>query len=163
MAMTNILCFDSIHIIKPFRIIYIRIIQRLLEVTNTPKKRLILYRLDKENFFIRDDRNISGISIGVDAETIDAESIKFYRYLEKTISCPEITIKNQPLYSLYTRQMKLKLAEVLKCTYRIIRIANESSQALEIVSDKQTIEIIKQAFIFLEYKSNKIKWVSKKA
>jgi hypothetical protein len=163
MAMTNILCFDSIHIIKPFRIIYIRIIQRLLEVTNTPKKRLILYRLDKENFFIRDDRNISGISIGVDAETIDAESIKFYRYLEKTISCPEITIKNQPLYSLYTRQMKLKLAEVLKCTYRIIRIANESSQALEIVSDKQTIEIIKQAFIFLEYKSNKIKWVSKKS
>jgi len=135
----------------------------LLEVTNTPKKRLILYRLDKENFFIRDDRNISGISIGVDAETIDAESIKFYRYLEKTISCPEITIKNQPLYSLYTRQMKLKLAEVLKCTYRIIRIANESSQALEIVSDKQTIEIIKQAFIFLEYKSNKIKWVSKKS
>ena len=163
MAMTNILCFDSIHIIKPFRIIYIRIIQRLLEVTNTPKKRLILYRLDKENFFIRDDRNISGISIGVDAETIDAESIKFYRYLEQTISCPEITIKNQPLYSLYTRQMKLKLAEVLKCTYRIIRIANESSQALEIVSDKQTIEIIKQAFIFLEYKSNKIKWVSKKS
>lgn len=163
MAMTNILCFDSIHIIKPLRLIYIRIIQRLLEATNTPKKRLILYRLDKENFFIRDDRNISGIPIGVDAENIDAESIKFYRYLEKTISCPQITIKNQPLYSLYTRQVKLKLAEVLKCAYRTINIANESSQALEIVSDKQTIEIMKQAFIFLEYKSNKVRWVSKKS
>ena len=163
MAMTNILCFDSIHIIKPLRIIYLRIIQRLLEVTNTPEKRLILYRLDIENLFIRDDRNISGIPISVNAENIDALSIKFYRYLEKTGGCPEITIKNQPLFSLYTRQMKLKLAEVLKCAYRIINTANESSQVLEIVSDKQTIEIIKQAFIFLEYKSNKIKWTSKKS
>ena len=163
MAMTNILCFDSIHIIKPLRIIYLRIIQRLLEVTNTPEKRLILYRLDIENLFIRDDRNISGIPITVNAENIDALSIKFYRYLEKTGGCPEITIKNQPLFSLYTRQMKLKLAEVLKCAYRIINTANESSQVLEIVSDKQTIEIIKQAFIFLEYKSNKIKWTSKKS
>ena len=81
MTMTNILCFDSIHIIKPLRIIYLRIVKRLLEVQNTTEKRLILYRLDKENIFIRDYRNLSGIPISVDAENIDAESIKFYRYL----------------------------------------------------------------------------------
>ncbi len=163
MTMTNILCFDSIHIIKPLRIIYLRIVKRLLEVQNTTEKRLILYRLDKENIFIRDYRNLSGIPISVDAENIDAESIKFYRYLKKTRSCPEIKIKNQSLFDLYTRQMKLKLAEVLKCAHRLINITDESSQDLVIFSDKQTTEIIKLAFLFLEYKSNKIKWTSKKS
>jgi len=159
--MTNILSFDSMFLIKPLRKYYLSLIRKLLNKKEPKNKnKIILYRLDKDNIFIRDKRNFSGISTGQHAANIDALSFKFYLHLEGSKSCPAIRIKDQQLYSLYTRQVKLKLASVLRCAFRLQNLSNETSNKTEIVSDIQTISIIKEAFMFLNYSATEIKWTS---
>ena len=158
--MNNILSFDSIFIVNPIRKYYLLKIKKLLQQDKLTQNKLILYRLDKENIFIRDKANLSGASIGVSVANIDTLSLQFYRYLEKSKSCERLKIKNQKLYSLYTRQLKLKLGGVLKCAYRIQNIQHGTNERLEIISDKQTISMIQEALLFLNYSSNKIHWKS---
>ena len=154
--MNNILSFDSIFIVNPIRNYYLSKIKKLLKQDKLTKNKLILYRLDKENIFIRDKANLSGTSIGISMANIDALSLKFYRYLEKSKSCEGLKIKNQKLYELYTRQLKLKLGGVLKCAYRIQNIQHGKDESLEIISDKQTLSMIQEALLFLNYSTNKI-------
>ena len=116
--MNKILAFDSMYILKPIRKVYIALIGRMLN-KKTIKNRLVLYRLDHDNVLIRDKRNISAMDVGAHKNHIDAMSIKFYQYLNKSGSCDGLQIKNLQLYKLYTRQVKLKLTGVLKCAYRI--------------------------------------------
>jgi hypothetical protein len=158
--MNNILSFDSIFIVNPIRKYYLSKIKKLLKQDQLTKKKLILYRLDKENIFIRDKANLSGTSIGISMANMDALSLRFYRYLEESQSCEGLKIKNQKLYQLYTRQLKLKLGGVLKCAYRIQNIQHSKDERLEIISDKQTISMIQEALSFLNYSSSKIHWKS---
>ena len=158
--MTNILSFDSIHIVNPIRSYYLFLVKKLLHRRATAKNALVLYRLDKNNILIRDKSNLSGMPIGSHASNIDALSIKFYRHLENSNACDALKIKNQKLYSLYTRQVKLKLAGLLKCAYRIQNFSNEKEGNLEITSDRQTISIMKEVFLFLNYPASDIKWNS---
>tara|TARA_B110000305_G_C19436097_1_gene639053 strand:+ start:272 stop:2062 length:1791 start_codon:yes stop_codon:yes gene_type:complete len=158
--MTNILSFDSIHIVNPLRKYYLSVVDKLLNSSAHTKTRLVLYRLDKDNIFIRDKRDLSGMPIGFRAADVDALSLEFYRYLEKSKSCDAIKIKNQQLYGLYTRQVKLKLAGLLKCAYRIQNLNHERGGNLEIITDRQTISIMKLTFLFLNYSSHNIHWIS---
>mgnify|MGYP006090457053 CR=1 FL=1 len=155
--MTNILAFDSLHIVNPLRIIYLFFVQIILKKKLNSKNRLVLYRLDKDNIFIRDKRNLSGISVGVHTSDIDALSIRFYRYLNEKNSCDKIKIKDQKLYNLYTRQVKLKLEGLLRCAHRIQKLNDDQVGDLEIISDSQTISIMKEVFLFLNFSSKKIK------
>tara|TARA_B100001093_G_C26859483_1_gene1029203 strand:- start:4950 stop:6740 length:1791 start_codon:yes stop_codon:yes gene_type:complete len=158
--MTNILSFDSIYILKPLRKYYLRVIKALITKKSQANRRLILYRLDQENIFIRDKRNISGNPVGMDAASIDVLSIKFYRYLQDSHSCNAIQIKNEQLYSLYTRQVKLKLAGLLKCAFRIKSFSGDDASNLEIIADRQTIAIMKETFLFLGYSATNFCWRS---
>lgn len=158
--MINILAFDSLYIAYPLRIIYLAILKRLLNKKYNSQNNLVLYRLDKDNIFIRDKRNLSGIPIGTHYENMDAMSIKFYRYLKEKNSCNKVKIKNQNLYNLYTRQVKLKLEGLLRCARRIQSISNENENCLQIIADSQTIAIMKEAFLFLDFSSNQIQWKS---
>ena len=158
--MTNILSFDSIHIVNPVRKYYLAIVSKLLNRKVHANDTLVLYRLDKDNILIRDKRNLSGAPIGFHAAGIDALSLEFYRYLEQSKNCDAIEIKNQQLYSLYTRQVKLKLAGLLRCAYRIQNLSNDRDSNLEIITDKQTISIMKLTFLFLNYSSSSIHWTS---
>ncbi len=131
---------------------------RLLNKKESKNIRLILYRLDKDNLLIRDERNVSGISIGAHQEYIDAMSIKFYQYLEMSENSHALTIKNLELYKLYNRQVKLKLAGILRCAYRLKNLSLDSEGDIEIVTDRQTISIMKEVFTFLNYKDKSIQW-----
>ena len=97
--MTNILAFESIHILNPLSRYYLAVVKKLLNQEVHTKTRLVLYRLDKDNTLIRDKRNLSGTSIGLHAADVDTLSIKFYRHLEKSKSCDAIQIKNKKLYT----------------------------------------------------------------
>ena len=156
--MTKILAFDSMHIVNPIRKIYISLIRRMLNEKETLNTKLILYRLDQENYFIRDNRNLSGMQIGAHHENIDAKSIMFYRFLEKSGSFHALRIKDLELYKVYTRQVKLKLIGVLRCAYRIRGLSIDSKDNIEIITDRQTISIMKEAFLFLNYKHTNISW-----
>jgi hypothetical protein len=158
--MNNILSFDSTFLVNPIRKYYLFKIKKLLNQVKPSKNRLILYRLDKENIFLRNKANLSGTSLGISMVDIDAMSLKFYRYLEKSKSCEDLKIKNQKLYELYTRQLKLKLGGVLKCAYRVQNINNSKDAKLEIISDIQTISIMQEALLFLNYSSSNIHWKS---
>ena len=158
--MTSILSFDSIYLANPLRKFYLISIRKLLEKTDPNKNRLVLYRLDKENFFIREKRNLSGIATGKDATNIDALSLKFYRHLENSMGCPAIKMKNQQLYGLYTRQVKLKLAGILRCALRIQNLSKQPEENLEIISDKQSICFMKEAFKFMKFPQDNIIWTS---
>ena len=112
--MNKILSFDSMFIVNPLRKVYVSIIKKIIDGKGSSPNQLILYRLDQENIFIRDPRNISGMSTGLHQHHIDAMSIKFYKYLENSLDCNTLSIKNLELYQLYTRQVKLKLAGIFK-------------------------------------------------
>lgn len=62
--MTKVLSFDSVFLINPIRKIYINYIKTILARKNIKNERLVLFRQDKENIFLFDDRNISGIDLG---------------------------------------------------------------------------------------------------
>ena len=156
---TKILAFDSMYIIEPLKgRIYLASIKKILNKKHSRDNRLILYRLDKDNIFISDNRNISGMTVGAHQGHIDALSIKFYRYIEQSNVCNTLSIDDVPLYQLYPRQVKLKLAGVLRCAFRIRNVLNESQDNIEIITDKQTAAIIKEAFLFLGYANTNITW-----
>ena len=117
-----------------------------------------MYRLDKDNFFLRDKRNISGTTFGVPHDHIDAMSIKFYQFIGRSGGCDIPSINNVPLYQLYPRQLKLKLEGVLKSAYRIKNFLNDTDENIEIITDRQTVSIMKEAFLFLGYKPTNVTW-----
>ena len=155
--MNKILAFDSMYIVKPIRKLYMALIGRILNKKST-RSRLVLYRLDHDNVLIRDKRNVSAMAIGAHKNHIDAMSIKFYQYLDKSGSCDGLLIKNLQLYKLYTRQIKLKLTGVLICAYRIRNLSIDSKENIEIITDRQTVSIMKEAFLFLNYEPTNISW-----
>ena len=75
------------------RKIYIGLVNKILNNGNT-KNKLVLYRLDKENIFINDNRNITGMTIGLHKDKVELLSIEFYRYLEKSGICNGLLIKD---------------------------------------------------------------------
>jgi len=156
--MTKILSFDSMFIVNPIRKLYILIIKKILNGKSSSNNRLILYRLDKDNIFLTDKRNISGETVGAAYNTIDSMSIKFYRYIEKLRSCKTILIKDMPLYQLYPRQTKLKLEGVLRCAMRLKNLLNDTEERIEIITDRQTASVMKEAFLFLNYTPTNLIW-----
>ena len=158
--MNKILAFDSMYIVNPFRMLYLALVKKLLNKKETTNTRLILYRLDKNNVLIRDKRNLSGIAVGVHKDQIDVMSIKFYQYIEESLNCNVLSIKNLQLYKLYNRQVKLKLAGVLRCAYRIKNFSDDVEGNIEIITDRQTVSIMKEAFLFLDYAPKNITWKS---
>ena len=156
--MNKVLAFDSLYIVNPLRKLYIAFIRKILNGKETKNIRLVLYRLDQDNVLIRDERNVSGIAIGTHQSHIDVMSIKFYQYLEKSGNCDALSIKNLELYKLYNRQVKLKLAGVLRCACRIRNLSIDSEDNIEIVTDKQTVSIMDEAFLFLNYAPKNITW-----
>lgn len=155
--MINILSFDSIYILSPIRKFYLFLIKRLF-LKYSSSNRLIIYRLDKENIFIRNNNNLSGSVIGINQDQIDALSIRFYHFLESSSNSGLVKIKGLPLYGLYQRQVKLKLSEVLKCAFRINNLSYKSDKTLEILTDRQTASIMKSAFLFLKKSPSNIIW-----
>ena len=156
--MIKVLALDSSYMISPVRKLYIALIGRMLNAKNTNDNSLILYRLDQNNIFIRNEGNISGNTIGVHKDDIEALSIEFYRYLEELRGCKTLSMKNVQLYNLYTRQVKLKLASILKCAFRIKNLSIYSKEKLEIKTDRQTASIMNDAFLFLNYEPTNIRW-----
>jgi hypothetical protein len=156
--MTKILAFDSMYIVNPLRKVYTALISRILNEKKATNTGLVLYRLDQDNVLIRDKRNVSGMAVGTHKDHIDAMSIKFYQYLKKSGSCNALSIKDVPLYQLYTRQVKLKLEGVLRCALRIRKLSIESKDNLEITTDRQTIAIMEKAFLFLNDSPTNITW-----
>ena len=156
--MNKILAFDSMYIVNPIRKVYMLFIKKILNARINSNSKLILYRQDLDNLFIRDKRNVSAMSIGAHKDHIDAMSIKFYKYLDRSGSSDKLLIKNLKLYKLYTRQVKLKLTGVLKCAYRIRNLSIDSERKIEIITDKQTVSIMSEAFSFLEFEPTNIEW-----
>ena len=70
------------YIVNPIRKLYTTLISKILNGKKTTNNRLVLYRLDKDNVFISDKRNLSGITIGTHKDHIDAMSIEFYQHLK---------------------------------------------------------------------------------
>ena len=85
-------------------------------------------------------------------------SIKFYQYLEESLNCDALSVKNLQMYKLYKRQVKLKLAGLLRCAYRIRNFSDDIEDNIEIITDKQTVSIMKEAFLFLDYAPKNITW-----
>ena len=156
--MTKILAFDSMYIVNPIRKLYLGLISKILNEKGSLNSRLVLYRLDKDNIFIRDERNLSGTEVGVHTDYIDAMAIKFYRKIEKSGCCETLSIKNLQLYKLYTRQVKLKLIGLIRCAHRIISLSNDSAEDIEIITDRQTASVMKETLLFLNYEPANIVW-----
>ena len=144
--------------VTPLRKLYIALIRKILNGKKTPNNSLVLYRLDRDNVLIREEQNISGMAIGLHKDNIDAMSIKFYQYLGKTGVCDALVIRNLQIYNLYTRQVKLKLAGLLRCAYRIQNLSITSEDRLEIITDRQTASMMKETFSFLHYETTNIRW-----
>ena len=160
--MARILAFDSLHTVRPLRRLYLASVLYLLNLKDPSNKKLILYRLDQDNVFIRDKSNLSGLSTGLHQNKIDALSIQLYRNLEQSSQIKKISIKQLPIYQLYTRQIKLKLAGILNCAYRINNLSNECDENIEIITDHQTESIMKEAISFLDLNLEKISWKNSK-
>ena len=158
--MNRILAFDSIFIINPLRKIYFILLNLLINEKQTTKDRLLLYRLDKENRFLTDKRNVSAIPFGFDENHINKMTIKFYRFLESSSIREDLLINNISLYQIHTRQVTLKLKGILECSYRIINYLKNNKATTEIITDRQTISVIKEAFHFLDYNPDNIKFRS---
>ena len=156
--MTKILAFDSMYIVNPIRRLYLGLINKILNEKKSLNNRLVLYRLDKDNTFIRDERNLSGTDVGVHTDYIDAMAIKFYRKIEKSRCCETLSIKNLQLYKLYTRQIKLKLIGLLRCALRIRSLSIDSEEDIEIITDEQTASMMKETLLFLNYEPTNIAW-----
>ena len=156
--MTKILAFDSTYIANPFRFLYLALIKKILRQKSNRCNRLVLYRLDKNNVFLENDRNISGLEVKFHQSQIDALGLKFYRHIENSEDINLLKIKNISLYKLYTRQVKLKLMGLIKCAARIEKLSSETKGNLEIISDRQTVSMIKETFDFLDFKKTNIRW-----
>jgi hypothetical protein len=156
--MTKVLAFDSMYMIAPFGKLYTASIRKILNQRKSINNRLVLYRLDKDNTFLRDERNVSGMAVEVHKDHIDALSLKFYKHLGKSRSSNILSMKKVDLYGLHTRQVKLKLASILICAIKIRKHSNDNQDVLEIITDRQTVAIMKEAFSFLNYSSSNITW-----
>jgi len=156
--MNKILSFESTYIIFPLRKIYTTLLKIIISTKDKSTNRLFLYRLDNHNIFLRDKKNISGMSIEIDKYEVDAISIKFYRYLEKSRRFNNLKINGETFYGLYTRQVKLKLGSVIKGAFRIKNISNGNKENIKIITDMQTIAVFKEAFLFLGFKTGNIHW-----
>ncbi len=156
--MTKLLAFDSMYMLSPLRKLYITLIRKILNTKNIQNNKLVLYRLDRDNVLIREKQNISGMGIDLHKDNIEALSIKFYNYLRDAEICDGLVIKNLQIYNLYTRQVKLKLAGLLRCAYRIQKLSIGSEDKLEIITDRQTVSIIMETFSFLKYEPDNISW-----
>ena len=84
------------------------------------------------------------MAIGAHQDHIDAMSIKFYQYLEKSVNCDALSIKNLQMYKLYNRQVKLKLAGVLRCAYRIRNLSIDSEENIEIITSTKETDALRQ-------------------
>ncbi|MEK9779858.1 MAG: hypothetical protein VW418_00340 [Gammaproteobacteria bacterium] len=109
-----------------------------------------MYRLDKHNLLLRHDRNISGMAHGIHKDELEELSLQFYQHLKENKFCSHIKYKNIKLLDLYTRQVKLKLIEVIKTVYRLEKSSKTSKCNFEVISDAQTIDIIRVAIKFLD-------------
>jgi hypothetical protein len=154
----QILSFDSVYMLLPIRKLYLKLISILSQRLKSSKNRLILYRLDKDNFFLTDKRNISSESIGVSNELIESMSVKFYRYIGKTGNYKTLSLNNISLYQVYPRQVRLKLEGVLRGALRIKKISNESEENIEVITDRHSASIMKKAFQFLNYSPTNLTW-----
>lgn len=161
--MTKILAFDSLYMVGPLRKLYLKLIRKIFNRKGTSNNILLLYRLDRDNILIRENRNISGMAIDLHKDHIEALSIKFYNFLRNEDICSALVIKNLQIYDLYTRQVKLKLAGLLRCAYRIQKLSIDREETLEIITDKQTASIVKKTFSFLQYKPSNIRWKTNKS
>jgi len=156
--MTKILAFDSVYMVSPLRKLYMKLVKKIFNRKKISNNILVLYRLDRENVLIREKQNISGMSIEHHKDYIEALSIKFYEYLRNADICNNLVIKDLKIYNLYTRQVKLKLAGLLKCAYRIQKLSIDGSETLEIITDRQTASIMNKTFSFLQYDTVNIIW-----
>ena len=155
--MIKILAFESIHLIYPLRFIYISLLRKIM---NRPKigLSLLLYRLDQNNTFISNSENISGIPLNKNRDDIDALSILFYNFLGQKGTCKDLRIKDLQLYNLYTRQVKLKLAGVIRGAIRVNNLALDNKDKLTVITDIQSISIMQEAFLFLNLSQENIVW-----
>ena len=156
--MNKYLPFDSSFIIFPFRELYILIIEIIIFLNKYSKNKIFLCRLDKNNHFLNHKLNASETTTSIDKYGIDAQSVKFYRYLKKLNISNDLQFENENLYDLYPRQVKLKLAGVIRCVHKIQKIIENRSDKTEIITDFQTAIIFKQAFSFLNLSTDKIYW-----
>ena len=156
--MNKYLPFDSSFIISPFRELYIIIIEIIIFLNKYSKNKIFLCRLDKNNHFLNHKLNASETITSIDKYGIDAQSVKFYRYLKKLNITNDLQFENENLYELYPRQVKLKLAGVIRCVHKIQKIIENRSDKTEIITDFQTAVIFKQAFSFLNLSTDKIYW-----
>ncbi|MEL0237916.1 MAG: hypothetical protein VW946_00440 [Gammaproteobacteria bacterium] len=156
--MTKLLAFDSMYMLSPIRKIYMTSIRRIFNKKKIQDNKLVLYRLDRNNILIREEQNISGMSIDKHKDSIESLSIKFYKHLRDAGICDGLMIKNLKIYDLYTRQVKLKLAGLLRCAYRIQKLSIESEGNILIITDRQTMSIMKETFSFLKHEPSNIIW-----
>ena len=98
------------------------------------------------------------MSIELHKDHIEALSIEFYEYLRNADICNNLVIKDLKIYNLYTRQVKLKLASLLRCAYRIQKLSIDGRETLEIITDRQTASIMNKTFSFLQYDPVNIIW-----
>ena len=155
--MIKILAFESIHLIFPLRFIYITLLKKIMNSSNSAQT-LLLYRLDQDNIFLSNSQNISGQTLNKNKDDVDALSILFYKFLGKKGICKDLKFKDLKLYDLYTRQVKLKLSGVIRGAIRISNLASKNKDKFTIITDSQSASIMKQALLFLNLPSENIVW-----
>jgi len=133
-------------------------IKSLLNKSEKKNNFLVLYRLDQENELIDDKRNLTGMAIGAHKDHVDKLSLEFYKYLERSDICGDLRIGEYKLYGLYTRQVKLKLASLIKCALRIKHLTDNGKKRVVIITDRQTVSIMKKVFIFLNFETSHVEW-----
>ena len=154
----KVLVFSAIYLLPFFEIIHSRVVKFLLTKRKFNRTIVVVTRNDDKKVFIDNVNNISGTSYDQSIYEINLLSFKFYQHLYSCGSTDSILFGKVPLYDLYTRQVKQKLAEVIKVALQIQRWSLLHEKNVEIVSDSQTIAMIIETFNFLEIDNNKIKW-----
>jgi hypothetical protein len=154
----KILIFHSTYIFQIIELVYLKLIEWLIGKQNIRKSILFIVRNDSNSKFIACSNNVSGISFGRTFDEIDALSFQFYQYLNKYGCQNRILFGNTPLYDIYTRQVKLRLAEAIKTALQVHEWSLCQDKNIEIVSDAQTIAIIYETLSFLGVNNKKIKW-----
>ena len=156
--MNKILSFDSIYLAGPIRFLYLKKLAKMLRGGGSSPVRVFICRLDKNNIFLCDERNVSGTSTCVRQERIDALSMLFYRSFAESGLVDKPSINDVPLHRIYPRQVKLKLASVLSCALKLIKINEGFDSKLEVATDRQTAEIMMKALRFLNFDPRDIDW-----
>jgi hypothetical protein len=158
--MASIISLSSTYLIPPLDRVYLRRVKKLIKRLDNRENVVIVVRQDSGNIFLNASENISGIPFGHPMAEIDAMSLEFYKYLEDFGCQDKICFGGIPLYDIYTRQVRLKLAEVLKCALQLKNWSSISKKSIEVVADRQTIAILVKAVEFIGTSDfdKKIKW-----